>query len=75
MSETGWLIENNGLEVRPMWFGEDPYKAGWHIWTDKAHRAKRFPTKEAAEAFQPYRMIASDPKISITEHVFLGDKE
>lgn len=54
-----------------MWYWEDPHKTGWHSWTPQAHDAKRFPSKEAAEAFEPYRMIATDPNIKLTEHIFI----
>ncbi len=70
--DIGWLIERNDLEVKPLWYWDDPYKPGWHDWTRVAADARRFASKEEAEAFEPYRMIASDPNITVTEHVFLA---
>lgn len=73
--EIGWLIERrfpaDGLEgPRHRWYAES--RLDFHWWTDDANIAKKFPTKADAEAFPAYQMIASDPTISITEHVFLG---
>lgn len=48
------------------------FEEGFHWWTETAAEAKRFATIAEAEAFPAYQMIASDPTISLTEHVFLG---
>lgn len=66
----GWLIECKDLDHgRPVWYVEDA--TGWHGWTPDANTAKRFPSREAVEQFPPYRMIATDPNVTITEHVFM----
>ncbi len=66
-----WLIEYKNFDDRgrPGWYVED--QTGWHSWTPDANAANRFPTREAVEQFPPYRMIATDPNIAITEHVFM----
>lgn len=69
--EVFWLIERSNLGPRPFWYVEDPYRPDWHSWTPVAVDAMRFSSKAAAEAFPAYQMIAIDPAISITEHVFL----
>jgi hypothetical protein len=70
--EVGWLIErkDDGDFREPHWYVED--SAGWHEWTRIASNATRFTSKAEAEQFEPYRLIASDPHISLTEHVFLS---
>lgn len=68
--EMAWLIERNDLD-RPHWFIDEIFP-GRHGWTHEASEANRFATKAEAEAFPAYQMIASDPAISLTEHVFLG---
>ncbi|RWQ35486.1 MAG: hypothetical protein EOS20_18430 [Mesorhizobium sp.] len=70
--QVSWLIERKDDAVfqRPHWYHEEP--SGWHWWTVDAHEAKKFASKAEAEAFPAYQMIASDPAISITEHVFLA---
>ncbi|TIM07563.1 hypothetical protein [Mesorhizobium sp.] len=67
-----WLIERKDASLfqKPHWYTENP--DGWHSWRTDAATAKRFASKAEAEAFSAYRMIASDPTISITEHVFLA---
>lgn len=67
---SAWLIERTDDTV-PLWYWDDPYRPGWHDWTNKAHEAKRFTTKEAAEAFPDYKLIAGNSYIKITEHVFI----
>lgn len=74
--ETAWLIERqypiNGIgATKPHWYAERPN--GYHWWTDVPNRAKRFASKAAAEADTAYSLIASDPAISITEHVWIND--
>lgn len=69
MNEVSWLIERNDLGEYTFWYAET--KPGWHWWTPDASEALRFATKAEVEDFEPYRMISSDPHISITEHVFL----
>lgn len=66
-----WLIERRNFNgsAQPHWFAEDD--RGIHDWVPDANLAKRFPTEKAAGAFPAYKMIASDPDISLTEHVFL----
>ncbi|WP_287206617.1 hypothetical protein [Mesorhizobium sp.] len=67
-----WLIERKGYAgTAPHWYAENP-ENGWHWWTAYASEAMRFASKADAEAFPAYQMIASDPAISITEHVFLA---
>lgn len=68
--ETGWLIERKNLGPRLFWYIED--STGWHDWTPVAADAKRFATRDEAEAFPAYRLIAKDPAISLTEHVFVN---
>ncbi|MER8924309.1 hypothetical protein [Mesorhizobium sp. M0859] len=70
--EVAWLIERKDASLfqQPHWYHEEPN--GWHWWTPAAHEAKRFVSKAEAEAFPAYQMIASDPTIRITEHVFIG---
>jgi hypothetical protein len=75
--EVAWLIErkwpvNSIGTTEPRWYAENE-DDGWHWWTTTAHEAKWFDSKEEAEAFEPYRMIASNPTISITEHVWIND--
>ena len=69
--ETGWLIErrDNAVFQMPHWYHEEP--SGWHWWTANAHEAKRFASKAEAAASPAYQMIAKDPEISITDHVFI----
>lgn len=69
-----WLIERQDRHVYgylPHWYAERE-DDGWHWWTDDATEAKRFETKAEAEAYPAYQQIASDPTISLTEHVFLA---
>jgi hypothetical protein len=77
--ETGrlvaWLIERKfGVEGRgttePLWYAEND--KDWHWWEHNAAEAKRFASKAEAEAFPAYQMIAADPTIIVTEHVFLA---
>lgn len=73
--QTCWLIERKfGTEGRgttqPLWYAENDRE--WHWWEPNAADAKRFASKAEAEAFPAYKMIASDPTISITEHVFMA---
>lgn len=68
--EAAWLIERNNGDQPRSWYAEK--ENGWHWWTTTAHEAKRFASKADAEAFPAYQMIASDPTINITEHVFMG---
>lgn len=86
--QVAWLIEHKGYagSTLPHWYAENEdaitvhaslaTDAGvarrWHWWTPTASEAKRFASKAEAEAFPPYQMIASDPAISVTEHVFLA---
>lgn len=86
--QVAWLIEHKGYagSTLPHWYAEnedaiavhaslamDPGVArSWHWWTPTASEAKRFASMAEAEAFPPYQMIASDPAISITEHVFIA---
>ncbi|RWO37267.1 MAG: hypothetical protein EOS11_28690 [Mesorhizobium sp.] len=73
--QVAWLIEREGYAgTAPHWYAENP-EDGWHWWTAYASKAMRFASKAAAEAFPPYQMIASDPAISLTEHVFLSRAE
>jgi hypothetical protein len=67
-----WLIERKNYEGSSFahWYAEDA--TGWHGWITDAERAKPFASRDEAGAFHAYRMIASDPNISITEHVFLN---
>ena len=67
-----WLIERKGDNEHPgpLWYAESA--GGWHEWVSVASDAKRFSTKAEAEAFPAYRMIAANPDISVTEHVFLA---
>ncbi|RWP64866.1 hypothetical protein [Mesorhizobium sp.] len=69
--QVAWLIERKDASLfqQPHWYHEQP--DGWHSWRPAAHEAKRFSTKAEAEADPAYQMIASDPTISVTEHVFL----
>jgi hypothetical protein len=70
-----WLIERHdgGVFQRPHWYHEEP--SGWHWWTKDANLAKQFASKEEAEAYPAYLMVASDPTISVTEHLFFSDSE
>ncbi|RUU80475.1 hypothetical protein [Mesorhizobium sp. M7A.F.Ca.MR.362.00.0.0] len=70
--EVAWLVERKGLDgaAQPHWYAENEDDS-WHWWTQTATEAKQFGSKAEAEGFPAYRMIASDPTISITEHVFL----
>ncbi|MER9768910.1 Lar family restriction alleviation protein [Mesorhizobium sp. M0189] len=70
--EVAWLIERKDASLfqQPHWYYEQP--DGWHSWRPNAHEAKRFATKAEADAYPAYQMIASDPTISTTEHVFIG---
>jgi hypothetical protein len=70
--EVAWLIERKDYAgyTGPHWYAEN-VDGGWHWWTPAASDAKRFASKAEAEAYPAYQMIASDPTISITEHVFL----
>lgn len=68
--DIAWLIERNNGDQPWSWYAENE-DDGWHWWTTTAHEAKRFASKAEAEGFSAYRMIASDPTIIITEHVFL----
>jgi hypothetical protein len=70
--EVVWLIErkDNAVFQMPHWYHEEP--DGWHWWTMDASDAKRFASKAEAEAYPAYQMVATDPAISITEHVFLN---
>lgn len=70
--EVAWLIERKDASLfqQPHWYHEQA--DGWHSWRPNAHDAKRFASKAEAEAFPAYQMIASDPTILITEHVFIG---
>ncbi|TIM16232.1 MAG: hypothetical protein E5Y67_03295 [Mesorhizobium sp.] len=73
--QVAWLIEREGYAgTAPHWYAENP-EDGWHWWTVYASKAKHFASKAAAEAFPAYQMIATDPTISITEHVFLSRAE
>lgn len=67
-----WLIErrDDGDYRHPHWYIED--STGWHDWTADASAATRFDTKEEAAEFPSYKLIASDPNIRLTEHVFLS---
>jgi hypothetical protein len=64
-----WLIERKTADGA-RWYVED--ERGRHDWTPDANFATSFATKAEAEDFPSYRMIAADPDISITEHVFIG---
>lgn len=65
-----WLIERTDRSPGPQWFVDDGL--GWHDWTSDASSARPFISRAQAENFPPYRMIASDPAIRITEHVFIA---
>lgn len=73
--DVAWLIERQfSIDMQPSetrWYAENE-ESGWHHWTPSALEAKRFASRADAEAFPPYKMIASDPAISITEHVFMA---
>ncbi|WP_192246153.1 hypothetical protein [Mesorhizobium silamurunense] len=76
MRETGWLIErkypvNSIGTTEPRWYAERPN--GDHWWTPVPNDAKRFASRAEAEAYPAYQMIASDPSISITEHVWINE--
>lgn len=70
---TAWLIErkDNGDFKQPHWYVEN-IVPGRHGWTTDANEAEQFATKADAEAYPAYKLIASDPAISITEHVFIN---
>ncbi|WP_095081656.1 Lar family restriction alleviation protein [Mesorhizobium sophorae] len=72
---TAWLIERkDGIGkygspyTQPHWYAESE-DGGWHWWTPDANEAKQFASKAEAEAFPAYQMIATDPAISVTDHV------
>lgn len=72
-----WLIERRGFDklAAPYtyavhWYAQNE-DDGWHWWTPVAADAKRFATRADAEQFPAYRMIASDPSISVTEHIII----
>ena len=72
--QIAWLIERkfaaDGLQpAETRWYAENAL--GFHWWTPTAHMATRFASKAEAKAFPAYQMIASDPTISVTEHVFI----
>ncbi|BCH20151.1 Lar family restriction alleviation protein [Mesorhizobium sp. L-2-11] len=71
--EAAWLIERSDYSgcTQPHWYAEHP-EDGWHYWTVRASKAKRFASKAEVEAFPAYQMIASDPAITVTEHVFMS---
>lgn len=70
--DVAWLIERKnyagGAPTR--WYAESG-NHGWHFWASDAVDAKRFTTKAEAETYPAYQMIANDPDISVTEHVFM----
>lgn len=70
--EVAWLIERkrDADWPHPRWYAEND--KGFHWWTALATEAKQFATEAEAGTFPAYQMIAGDPTISITEHVFLG---
>ncbi|WP_143748402.1 Lar family restriction alleviation protein [Mesorhizobium carmichaelinearum] len=75
---TAWLIERkDGIGkygspyTQPHWYAESE-DGGWHWWTPDANEGKQFASKAEAEAFPAYQMIATDPAISVTDHVFLS---
>lgn len=70
--EVAWLIERKWPDKSPSWYFEDALDPNWHEWSPTAALAKRFATKAEAETYPAYQMIAGDPNISITEHVFIG---
>lgn len=74
--ETGWLIErkyptNTIGATEPRWYAERVN--GDHWWTPVPNDAKRFSSKNEAEAYPAYKMIAGDPTINITEHMWIND--
>ncbi|RWE46803.1 MAG: hypothetical protein EOS79_11475 [Mesorhizobium sp.] len=74
--EIAWMIErkypvNSIGATEPRWYAERDN--GDHWWTANPHEGKRFATKAEADAYPAYRMIASDPAISLTEHVWIND--
>ncbi|RWQ35819.1 MAG: hypothetical protein EOS20_17245 [Mesorhizobium sp.] len=67
-----WLIERNDNPsfMKPVWFAEN--SIGIHRWTPIASLATRFASKAEAEEHPDYKLIATDPTISITKYVFLA---
>lgn len=71
--EVAWLIErkDNAVFQQPHWYHEEP--SGWHWWTRDANEAKRFASRAEAQAYHAYQAVASDPAITITEHMWIND--
>lgn len=70
---TAWLIERANFkpeDPRPHWYAENGCGPYW--WTPVAEYAKRFATEADVRADPTFKMIAADPNISVTEHVFWG---
>lgn len=67
-----WLIERKSAhDGLTRWYAERS-SDGWHCWVLAASMAKPFASEAEAKAYPAYQMIASDPAISITEHLFMG---